>query len=159
MPYLHHLGWEASTNKADGSYVPGCLNSPQSYIFCCPFFLFFLFLLPNRIFYLGSDMLQVPVPSPGVNLNSSQPVTVVLQPMAMGITVWCNSGLWLIAHKGKSNWWGWRSLTLKSVTRQGLSLFHMWILFHKEVMLRLHGHLEIIMEQNDGKHLGCQRYQ
>lgn len=93
IPYLHHLGREARTNKADGSYVPGCLNSPQSYSFCCPFFLFFLSLLANRIFYLGSDMLQFPVPSPGVNLNSSQPVTVVLKLMSMGITVGCNSGL------------------------------------------------------------------
>lgn len=109
------------------------------------------------MYYLGSNVLQVPLPSPGVSINSSQPVAEVLWPMSVAhanTAVWCNSGLHLIGHKGKSAWLGEGTSRLQRLTRQGLFLCHMWTLFHRETIFRVHSHIEIIREQKDGKHLG-----
>lgn len=91
-------------------------------------------------------MLQDPLLSPGVNLNSSYSCTGVLCPtlvINVGIAVWCSSGLYLIDHKGKATGWGGTSLVQRA-TRQGPALCHVWLLFHREAMLRVPKHLATI---------------
>lgn len=71
-PYPHLLGRETNIDKGEGSHVTGSLNPIILLVF-----LSFSFSLPTE-YCLGSNMLQGPLASPGANLNSSQPVTVVL---------------------------------------------------------------------------------
>lgn len=80
-------------------------------------------------------MLQVPLPRPGVSINSSQPVAEVLWPMLVvqvGIAVWCNSGLYLIGHKGKSTWRG--DFTLTKAHKTGTCSVPHVDLFHRETI-------------------------
>lgn len=95
--YPYHLGREANINLFPFLH------------FQLPFCLFFLFFLVNKIFYLGSDMLQGLLCSLGVNLDSSQSVMIVLWPMlaiTVGIAVRCDSELNITQHKERLPDWG-----------------------------------------------------